>query len=351
MVVNVGLIGFGMAGRVFHAPLIASIPEFNLLKVRESKKENIEIVVRKYPHTEIVADAKDILDDTNIDLVVIATPNVFHFDLAKRALLKGKHVVVEKPFTVTSIEAEELIALSRKQNKILTVYQNRRWDSDYLTVKKIVESNVLGNLVTFESSFERYRDFIKPDTWKEEVQPGTGVLYDLGSHLIDQAICLFGLPSEVACDMRIQRAGGKIIDYFKLHLEYEKVNVTLKADFLMREPGPRFALSGTKGGFVKYGTDVQEEDLKAGLFPFDKANWGEEPEILWGKLNTEFKGLHMIGRVESERGDYVAYYRNVYNAITGKEELIVKPEQAVSTIKIIELAIKSHQEKRTVSFS
>ncbi len=349
--INVGLIGFGMAGRAFHAPFIASIPQYNLLKVRETRQENIEIIKQRYPRALIVADAKDIINDSSIDLIVVATPNVFHFSLAKEALLAGKHVIVEKPFTVTSGEAEELIAISRKQNKILTVYQNRRWDSDFKTIKKIIESKVLGNLVTFESSFERFRDVIKQDTWKEEVNPGTGLLYDLGSHLIDQSICLFGLPMAVTCDLRIQRAGGKIIDHFKVQLDYEKVKVTLNADFLVREPGPRFVLCGDKGGFVKYGTDVQEEELKAGIFPLDKANWGEEPEGLWGKLNTDVNGLHIIGKVESERGEYLAYYKNVYNAIVEKEELIVKPEQGRNTIKVIEHAIKSHAEKRTIAFS
>jgi scyllo-inositol 2-dehydrogenase (NADP+) len=349
--INVGLIGFGMAGRVFHAPLIASIPQFNILKVRESKKENIEIVHQRYPKAKIVAEAKDIINDAEIDLVVVATPNVFHFPFAKEALLAGKHVIVEKPFTVTSQEAEELIEISKKQKKILTVYQNRRWDSDFLTVKKIIESKILGNLITYESTFERFRNVINQSSWKETVGQGTGLLYDLGSHLIDQTLCLFGLPSAVNCDMRIQRAEGTIIDYFKVDLAYEKLRVTLKGDFLVREPGPRFVLAGDKGGFVKHGTDIQEEELKAGLFPLERANWGVEPEALWGKLNTEVNGIHMIGKVESERGDYLALYKNVYNAIAGKEALIIKPEQARNTIKVIEHAIKSSVEKRSIPFS
>lgn len=347
--INVGLIGFGMAGKAFHAPLIISIPEFNLKTIRETKPEHIAFIRETYPQAGIVTDAKEIINDPDIDLVIVATPNALHHAYAKQALLAGKHVVVEKPFTVTSGEAEELIAISMQMKKVLSVYQNRRWDSDYLTIKKIIEGRALGELHIMESSFERFRD-IRLNSWKEELQPGTGLLYDLGSHLIDQSVCLFGLPSSVSCDMRVHRPKGKIVDYFRAELNYDTLKVILKADFLVREPGPRYVLSGNKGGFVKYGTDIQEETLKAGLFPFQESNWGAEPESIWGTLNTEMNGLHVIGKVESERGNYVAYYRNVCNAIQGKEELIVKPEQALITIQIIEHAIKSFEEKRVVNF-
>lgn len=349
--INVGLIGFGMAGRVFHAPSIASVPQFNLLKIRESRKENIDIIRQRYPMAEVVSDAKDIIQNPTIDLVVVATPNVFHYPLAKEALLAGKHVLVEKPFTIEVKQAEELIEISKKQKKILSIYQNRRWDSDFLTVKKIIESKALGKLMTFESNFDRYRININHESWKESPEGGTGLLYDIGSHLIDQSLCLFGMPSSVTCDLRIQRPGGKIVDHIKVELEYGTHKVLLKADFLLREGNPRFILSGDKGMYIKHGTDVQEEHLKAGILPSDKINWGEEMESLWGKINTEVNGLHVIGKVESERGNYLALYQNLSKAIEGSEALIVKPEQGRDTIRIIECGLKSHKEKRTIALS
>ncbi len=347
---NVGLIGFGMSGSVFHAPFITNVPGLHLAKIRETRPENIAVANGRYPDAEIVQEAKAVFEDPAIDLVVLATPNASHLPLAKEALQAGKHVVVEKPFTVTSAEADELIALAKSKGKLLTVYQNRRWDSDFKTIQKLVADNFLGNIVEYEAHFDRYRDFLKPNTWKEESAPGSGILYDLGSHLIDQALCLFGLPDEVSADLRIQRQQSQIIDNFQLVLYYPTLRVILKAGMLVREPGPRYQIYGNKGAFVKYGLDVQEAVLKEGQQPKGDPNWGIEPEELWGKMNTEIKGQHVIGKLESEPGDYTAFYQNVYSAITGTEELSVKPEQARNTIRIIELAMQSHEERRTLKF-
>ena len=350
-IINVGLVGFGMAGSVFHAPFITNVPGLHLAKIRETRQENIAVASERYPEAEIVQDAKAIFEDASIDLVVLATPNSSHVSLAKQALQAGKHVVVEKPFTVTSAEADELIALAEKQGKLITVFQNRRWDSDFKTIVKIVSENLLGEVVEYEAHFDRFRNFLKPNSWKEEDAPGSGLLYDLGSHLIDQALCLFGSPEEITAELRIQREDSQIVDNFHLVLHYSNLRVILRAGMLVREPGPRYKIYGDRGSFLKYGLDVQEAALKEGQSPKGRADWGVEPEEIWGQLNTEIEGLHIIGKVESEAGDYTAFYQNVYNAIMGEEDLDVQPEQARDTIRVIELAMQSHREKRSINFS
>jgi scyllo-inositol 2-dehydrogenase (NADP+) len=347
-VVNVGLIGYGMAARVFHAPVIESVPGLRLKKVVERHAEESR---KRYPSVEVVRDAGELLRDEEIELVVVSTPNSSHFDLATRALLACKHVVVEKPFTVTSHEAQQLIELAGRQRKLISVHQNRRWDGDFLTVKMLLESGILGRVVEYESHYDRYRNQPRPDAWREEAEaPGNGVLYDLGSHLIDQAQVLFGLPRRVRADIRIQREFARVADNFELVLDYDNLKVTLKAGMLVREKGPRFTLYGTHGSFLKYGIDPQEEALKRGGSPLDEG-WGKESPEAWGTINAEVEGLHVEGRIETIAGSYQAYYRNVLDAIRGRAELAVKPEEARNTIRMIELALESNAQKCAVPFS
>ena len=349
--INVGLIGFGMAGRLFHGPTISGTNGLNLFKVRETKAPNISIIKERYPDTVIVNDTNEILSDPSIDLVIVATPNVTHHSVATQALMADKHVIVDKPFTVTSAQATELIEVAKSKNKLLTVYQNRRWDSDFRTVKKVINSNLLGNLVEYEAHYDRFRNTIRPDTWKEDGVLGTGLLYDLGSHLIDQALVLFGLPKTVMADLRTQRNNATIIDNFEMILDYGKLKVTLKGGMLIKEQLPHFIILGNNGAFIKYGMDVQEEALLAGNAPNKALNWGEEPENLWGIINTEFNGIEFRGKVKSEVGNYIGFYENVYNALIGEAELEVKPEQARNVIRVIELAMQSHDEKCRIEFS
>lgn len=351
MIINVGLIGFGAGGRIFHAPFITNVNGFNLKRIRETKPGNIAYIRAHYPDAEIVAEANDIINDPSIDLVVVATPNSSHLSLAKAALLAGKHVVVEKPFTITSEDADELIAVAAQCKKILTVHHNRRWDSNSKTVEKIIKSGMLGTLVEYEAHYDRFRNFFRANAWREEDAPGAGIWYDLGAHLVDQVQVLFGLPTAITADIRIQRPGGKTIDNFEVVLHYPQLKVTLKAGMLVREPGPSFILTGTEGSFVKYGMDVQEEALKAGQFPKNNDQWGIEPQDIWGKINTTYQGLHITGQIESEKGDYTGFYQNVHDAITGKAPLIVTAQQARNTIRIIETAMQSEKEKRTVPFN
>jgi scyllo-inositol 2-dehydrogenase (NADP+) len=343
---NVGLIGYGIAGQVFHAPMINCIEGLRLKKIRETKQDNIQLANKRYTEVEIVADSDAIISDNTIDLIVIATPNSSHFNLAKEALLAGKHVVVDKPFTITHQEAQELILLAAEKKKVISVYHNRRFDSTSKTVKKVIASGMLGVLVEYEAHYDRFRNYFRPNAWREEDQPGSGIFYDLGAHLIDEALVLFGLPEELTADLRIQRPGGKTIDNFELVLSYPNLKVTLKGSMLVREPGPAVSLNGTNGSFIKYGMDVQEEALRAGIMPGDIPNWGVEPLSSWGKINTEHKGLHITGNIESEKGDYREYYSNIYEVLSGEEDLIVKPKEAANTIRIIELAMQSSLESR-----
>ena len=284
--------------------------------------------------------------------MVISTPNTSHFSLAKMALFAGKHVIVDKPFTINTAEADKLIELAEKNKRLLTVYHNRRLDSDFITIQKLLESKLLGNLAELESRYDRFRNFLRPGAWREEAGPGAGIFYDLGAHLIDQCLTLFGLPEAITADLRIQRKNAQVIDNFEVIFHYpEALKVTIKAGMLVRETLPRFILNGDLGTFVKYGMDVQEEALKAGEKPGTIPNWGVEPQSLWGTINTTCNGMHITGSIESEKGNYGAFYQNVYNAITANEPLLITASQGRTVVRIIELAIQSNTEKRTVLYS
>ena len=289
----------------------------------------------------------ELLAADSVDLVVVATPNTSHYDIAARALAAGKHVVVDKPFTITSADADRLIELSRKVNRVLSVFQNRRWDGDFLTVQQILEQKLLGRVVEYVSCFDRFRPTVKPGAWREQKLPGSGLLFDLGSHLMDQAVLLFGRPRGIYARVFQQREGAVAPDNFEVHLDYPEVKVTLKAGALVCEPSPRFVLYGTEGSYVKYGLDPQEDALKQGNLP-SQPTWGAEAEQLRG-THTRCNGSVTRAKYSTLAGRYPEYYNNVYRAITGQEELVVKPEQAREVIRLIELAEQSNAEKRMIS--
>ncbi|MFN4764626.1 oxidoreductase [Gillisia sp. Q332] len=344
--IKVAMAGFGKGGSIYNAPIISSIEGLEITKILTTSAENIKTAKQDFPEAEVISEYDKILNDHEIDLVIITTPNHLHKEFAEKALKAGKNVVVEKPFTPSVREANELTALASSQNKILSVHHNRRFDSDFLSIQKLLKQKKLGEIVSYTSHFDRFRTEVK-DSWKEEKEnPGSGILYDLGSHLIDQALVLFGLPEEVFADIRIQRKNAKVPDYFELLLFYPNLKVSLNAGMLVKEKGPTFSIHGSKGSFIKYGADPQEEQLKNGLKPNDSSDWGLESEKIWGTLNT----IEETSTLKSERGDYRIFYQNIYNAITGNEELLVKPEQARDVIKVIELAIQSNAEKRRVEF-
>ena len=338
-----------MAGQVFHAPVIASVDGLRLHKVSARKAEQREMLILRYPEAIIVDSADGIIHADDIDLVVVATSNDAHHPLAKAALLAGKHVVVEKPFTNTTAEADELIALAERQQRLLSVHHNARWNSDYLTVKQVIGSGRLGRLVSFEARYDRFRNTLKENAWREADLPGSGILYDLGAHLIDQSLQLFGRPEAVNADLRKQRDGAQAVDDFELILHYPRLKVSLKGAMLVKEPTPRYALYGVDGAFVKYGIEPQEAALKAGERPKGNPDWGREPREIWGKLNISENGQDRVEYIASEQGDYPAFYRNVYEAILGQQVLAVKPAEARDVIYLIEMAQKSWDERRTVA--
>lgn len=347
--IRTGIIGYGLSGRVFHAPFIDVVEGYELTRISTSKPESIALIGERYPLTTVVPDGMHIIDDPEIDLVIVTSPNTDHFHWAREALLAGKHVVVEKPFTVNVEEADELLEIARRQKKILTVYHNRRFTSDTRTVKKLLDSGLLGEMVDYESHFDRYRTEPRPNgAWREQPLPGSGIFYDLGSHLIDQALWFFGMPEAVTAEIDMQREWAKADDHFDVRLHYPTFTATLKSGMICRIPGPTYLLHGTNGSFVKYGLDVQEATLDGGAIPRGK-DWGREPESIWGTINAEYRGLKMQGKLESEPGDYRDYFINLRDAINGKAELAVKPEEARNVMRIIELAFRSSSEKRTIT--
>lgn len=339
---KVGIIGYGLSGKVFHGAIIKTVEGFEVSKIYTSDPVKKAQALEDFDQVEVVSTPEAIINAPEIDLVVICTPNTSHKPLAEAALRNGKHVVIEKPFTVTLEEAVELIVIAKEMNSCLSVYHNRRFDGDFKTLKKIIKENKVGRIVELESHFDRFRNAFKENSWREEAHPGSGTLYDLGSHLIDQALHLFGLPKEVYGDYASQRR-GVVDDQFEIILYYDELKVTLKAGNLVKAPTPRFMLLGTEGTYVKYGLDVQEDALRKGLLPQD-AHWGEESEDMYGILNT----LDARTVVVSERGDYRDYYKGIYEAITKNAPLPVSAEDGANVIKIIHAVIESNREKRRV---
>ena len=260
----------------------------------------------------------------------------------------GKHVVVEKPFVVTVEEGEELVQLAKERGVLLSVYQNRRFDSDYRTIKKIISEGWLGEIVEAEFHFDRYKEDISPKLHKETPGPGTGALYDLGSHIIDQALQLFGMPQAVFADIRVIRPVSQVDDYFEVLFYCSNLRVRLHSSYLVREPLPGYILHGTKGSFIKEKTNQQEEALDKGILPVGDG-WGVEPESQYGFLHTEKNGQVIKEHVVSEKGDYNDFFTGVYQAIREGAENPVKAEDGLNVIRIIEAAFLSSREKRVVT--
>lgn len=338
------ILSYGMSGEIFHAPLLEAHAGFELKKIWQRNSDSAK---QRYPRVDVVTTLTEILNDPLIELVVVNTPNETHLDFATQALEAGKHVVVEKPFTPTARDAAQLISLAKKNNRILTVFQNRRWDGGFCTIRKVIEWGMIGKLVEYEVHYDRFRNFVTPNTWKEEPAPGSGILFNLGSHILDQVVLMFGMPKTISAVVGIQRPEGKVEDFYDLRLQYKDINVIVKSSYLVREQGPQFIAHGVNGSFVKYGIDPQEDALKQGQIP-GTPGWGTEPENLWGKLNTEINGLHFEGKIETIPGNYLTFYENVFAAIRHGQDLLVKPEQALQVIQLIEAAIRSSEESQIV---
>lgn len=342
--VKTALCSFGMSGQVFHAPFIHLHPGFELYAVLERTKN---IAQEKYPGVKTFRSLEAMLADDDIELVVINTPIYTHFEFTKLALLAGKHAVVEKAFTVTTAEAEELNELANRQHLKLSVYQNRRWDSDFKTVQRVVRQNVLGKIVEAEMHFDRYNENLSPKLHKETPGPGAGIIPDLGPHLIDQALLLFGFPDALFADATSLRPLSKVEDYVEIILFYNQLRVRLKAGYLVREALPAYIIHGSKGSFIKPRGDVQETELQQGRSPADKG-YGIEPMEARGLLHTEMDGKIVREYLPSENGNYMAYYNLLFEALRNDKPLPVTATAGMQVVRVIETAFKSIKEKRII---
>lgn len=332
--IHVALVGYGFVGKVFHAPLIASVDGLVLHSVVSGNAAGVHA---DFPDARVTPDLADVLADPAVDLVVIATPNALHAPQAQAVLDAGKHAVVDKPFTVTVAEAEAVIAYAARAGRLLSVFHNRRYDADFLTLRALIADGALGVVTQFESHFDRFRLDVR-DRWRERAGPGAGLWYDLGPHLLDQALQLFGAPHGITTDIAVQRDGGQTDDYFHAVLRYSRLRVILHASTMMAASDLRFSVHGTRGSFVKQGLDSQEDALKAGRTPGD-ATWGHDARP--GTLTTVDDGRVTAQAVRGDPGDYRRYYAGVRDAIRGVGPNPVPADEALAVMRLIDAGIRS----------
>ncbi|WP_026966797.1 Gfo/Idh/MocA family oxidoreductase [Algoriphagus terrigena] len=337
--IRTALVGYGSVAEKMHAPLIDICPGLDLVAVVERNSNKCE---RKFPNVGTFRSLEELLEADAADLICITTPNEFHFAMAKQCLLAGKHVVVDKPVTIYSWEAEELEELSRERGLVCSVFQNRRYDGDFLTLQQLVAEETLGELVYLESHFDRFRPHIS-ENWREKDVLGNGITYDLGAHLIDQVILLFGKPTAIFADIQKQRTGAISDDYFDISLFYSGFKARVTAGVLVNVPTPKFLLCGKKGTFQKYFLDVQEQAFKDGRKP-EGDDWGVDPEERWGTLYLENQTLP----VRTVNGDYRIFYQNVADAISANIPLKVPLAQAITALKLIEASFLSAKDGRKI---
>ncbi|MDR2886087.1 MAG: Gfo/Idh/MocA family oxidoreductase [Rikenellaceae bacterium] len=337
--IKVGLASYGMSGQVFHAPFIAADPHFELTAAVERSKD---LIRERYPAVQVVRSFGELIALPGIELVVVNTPDVTHYEYSKLALEAGKHVVVEKPFVTTIAQAEELTALAAEKGLLLTAYQNRRLDGDFRTARHLIETGELGRVIEYNAAFERFRD-VRTETWKERTDTRVGLLYNLGSHSLDQALVLFGMPQWVWCTMDVVRDGGQVCDYFQIMLGYPRMRANLRASMRSREPGPNIAVHGTQGSYAVSGVDPQEETLKAGATPGGEG-WGSVPPEKWGTLNND------AGRAPypTIAGDYALYYKNIHDCLRHGAAPDVTTVQMVDLIRLLETCYESNETGRRV---
>jgi len=342
--IRAGVIGFGLGGKVFHAPFINAVPGLELAAIVQRKGDEAAVA---YPSAKIYRTAEDLFADKSIQLIAVTTPNATHFELARAALLAGKHVVIDKPLTATSQEALELIALAKKQGVILSAFHNRRWDADFKTVKQILASGELGRLVRFESHFDRFRPLPRTG-WKDSANDANGMLFDLGPHLVDQALALFGRPKSVTASVRRDRDVTQVEDAFDITLHYDGLLACMSASMLACDPSARFLLHGTLGSFRKFGLDPQEHAMVSGAKPPRVGSaevWLAEPQSAWGTLTTAtdpaFPEQHITRKIPSLNGDYRDYYAAVRDAILGNSSELVTGRDGYRMLRVLEMARES----------
>ncbi|GAB4094017.1 oxidoreductase [Flaviaesturariibacter terrae] len=332
--IRTALLSFGLSGKVFHAPFLHDHPGFELAAVWERSRRDAE---KQYPGIHSYSSLESLLADERIELVVVNTPNYTHYEYTRAALQAGKHVIVEKPFTTSVAEGEELLHLAEARGLHLSVYQNRRWDSDFRTVERVLREGVLGKIVEAAIHFDRFNPALSHKEHKETPRPGTGVHYDLGPHIIDAALHLFGMPEALFADLRSLRPGSKIIDNMDLLLFYPELRVRLHAGYFVREPLPAFQLFGTQGSFLKERADVQESGLLQGRRR-GGAGWGLEPDSAQGILHTGTGDAAQRSKMPTERGDYAGYFDGIYRALREGAPLPVTGTDGLNVIRIIDAA-------------
>ncbi|RYZ89541.1 MAG: oxidoreductase, partial [Moraxellaceae bacterium] len=330
--------------KVFHAPLISAEPQLNLHTVLQRSSES---ALEDYPNIKIAKSLDDILADQNVDLVVVNTPNELHYSMTKAALLAGKHVVTEKPFTLSIAEGKELVELAKQQGKTLAVFHNKRLETDHLTLQKILDEKVLGRVVEIEWHYDRYRNTITHKAWKENNLPGAGTWFDLGVHMLDSMLCLLGKPVAVNADMRSLRRAEGSTDYFNVCFHYPDMRVMLRSNTYVSEKGPTVTAHGDKGSFVKFGQDVQEQQLMNGMRPY-QPDWAKHGDDNFGILHTQHESGSQRSQISSERGCYELFYRNIANAISGKESLRFHPQQALLAVEMLLAAEESFRAQKTI---
>jgi predicted dehydrogenase len=351
--IGVAVIGFGMAGNIFHAPFVSAVPGLRLDVIVQRKGDE---AAKAYPGVRVLRSVEEALADVDVQLVVVATPNETHYALAKQALEAGKHVVIDKPFAATSEQAKELWKIAEERGLVLAPFHNRRWDGDFLTVKKLVDEKAVGRLVTYEACWDRFRPLPRENTWKEAGDLANGLLFDLGPHLVDQALVLFGTPTGITASVRKDRDQTDIEDAWDITLHYPKLMVYCRSSMLACDASPRFLLHGTRGSFKKYGLDPQEPAMVGGakVPPMgDAKKWLGESEEHWGTLtiapDPSEPTILVRKKVETALGDYRGYYANVRDAINGVAKLAVTPEDGYRLVRLLEMARESSKEGRTLA--
>jgi scyllo-inositol 2-dehydrogenase (NADP+) len=341
--IQTALLSYGMSGRIFHAPFLEGHPGFELVGSFERSQKNIQ---KAYPGTHSYDRLEEVIQDEDIELVIVNTPIPTHFEYASKALQAEKHVVVEKAFTNSTAEAIELQKIAKKVGKHIFVYQNRRWDSDFLTVKKVIESGQLGDIVEAEFHFDRYNGAKSPKMHKELPGPGAGIIFDLGPHIIDQVLYLFGNPTHVFADLRKTRPGTEVEDLFEILLYYPEMRVRLKAGYYFKVPVPAFQVHGKLGSFIKTRSDRQEADLDADRKP-QGDSWGQESPTDFGVMQVDGGNPE---RIPSEKGNFMAFYENVFQSLRGDATPAVSVQDGINSMRVIDAAIESSREKRVVTY-
>ena len=343
--IKVAVVGYGLSANIFHLPFILYSQQYQLVAISSSQVQSVH---QQFPMIDAYENAEQMIRECDADLIVITSPNDSHYALAKLALEYKRHLLIEQPITSTSEQALALAQLAQQHSLVLSVYHNRRWDGDFLTLKRVIESGKLGKIKVLQSNFDRFRPEVRA-RWREKPGEGTGILYDLGSHLLDQALCLFGAPLSLTGNCKMLRENSQTVDYFQVTLHYTHLEVVLQSSPFAANPNTRFQLQGTKGSYIKYGLDPQEEQLITGVSPLAPA-FGVEPPANYGiEYISDELGQHCESKkLETITGCYAEFYSQLAYAISSGLTVPVSAIDGAKVVRLIELAMLSSEQGRTV---